>query len=268
MKGRETLDQSQKPKLSSKAERRQAEIMRILVEQGDTQLSDLVDRLGVSLMTIHRDLNFLQAQGLVRRIRGAVSVEKSVVFESSYFYRSKQNVEEKRALAEAAVAHIEPGNAIVWDDSSTTYHVCDFLESVTPVTVLTNALPVINRLHTMTDVDLIGVGGKYHTGYGAFFGMACEQTIRSYHVDIALMSSTTIQDLALYTQDEQVVGAKRAMIAIASKKLLLIDSSKFHYTALSYVADLAVFDVVLVSRSVEPKFVDQMSDAGIAFEVV
>ncbi|EMS95626.1 putative HTH-type transcriptional regulator HI1009 [Agrobacterium tumefaciens str. Cherry 2E-2-2] len=252
----------------SKTEKRRSEIIRMLMENGSAQIKDLAETLKVSLMTVHRDLNDLQDQGLVRRIRGSVSAEKSMLFESSYIYRARQHVDEKRRLARAAVRHIEPGNAVVWDDSSTTFQVCDFIEQVAPVTVLTNALPVIDRLRDVQDIELIGLGGKFHRSYNGFFGLACENMIRTFHVDVALLSTTTIQGLSLFTQDEQVVRAKQAMISIARKKILLVDESKFHYSALNYVAELSVFDVVLVSENVPADAIARMRQHGINIEIV
>lgn len=265
---RNSMQNSQNTKAYSKSERRQAEILRGLMDNGDTQIKELAARYGVSLMTIHRDLTTLQDQGLIRRIRGTVSAEKSLVFESSYLFRSRQHVEEKQRLAKAAIEHIEPGNAIIWDDSSTTYQVCDYIDTVTPVTVITNALPVINRLHNTPDIELIAVGGKYNRSYGGFFGLATENAFRSFHVDVALLSTTTIQGLSMYTQDEQVVRAKRAMIDIATKKILLVDSSKFHFTALNYVADLTVFDTVLLPRETEKELTDRMINGGVSVQLV
>jgi DeoR/GlpR family transcriptional regulator of sugar metabolism len=252
----------------SKADRRRAEIIRILMESTSVQIKDLATMLDVSLMTVHRDLNDLQNQGLVRRIRGTVSAEKSMLFESSYLFRARQQVSEKRKLARAAVAHIEPGNAIVWDDSSTTFHVTEYIEQVAPVTIITNALPVIDRLKEAPDIELIALGGKYHRVYNGFFGLACERAIRSYRVDVALMSTTTIQGLSLFTQDEQVLRAKQAMIDIARKKILLVDETKFHFLALNHVADLTVFDVVLLSASVDPEIIARMRDGGVKLQLV
>jgi DeoR/GlpR family transcriptional regulator of sugar metabolism len=262
------MDSHSPPNPVSKSERRRAEIMRMLMDGGSTQIKDLAERLEVSLMTVHRDLNDLQEQGLVRRVRGSVSAEKTMLFESSYLYRTRQHVAEKQRLGRAAIAHIEPGNAVVWDDSSTAYHVCDYIGSVTPLTVITNALPVMERLYGMPEVDLIALGGRYHRGYNGFFGMACERAIRTYHVDVALLSTTTIQGLSLYTQDEQVVRAKQAMMSIARKKILLVDSSKFQFTALMHVAELKDFDVVIVSGNVDRTIVERMRDAEVNVEIV
>jgi DeoR/GlpR family transcriptional regulator of sugar metabolism len=219
-------------------------------------------------MTIHRDLTELAQRGMVRRTRGSVSAEKSLLFESSYLLRARQNIDEKRRLAQAAVRLLEPGNAVMWDDSSTAFQMCDFLDAVTPLTVLTNARPVLERLHDRTDIDLIALGGRYHRGYDGFFGMACERAIRSYHVDVVLMSSTTVQGLSLYTQDEQVVRAKRAMIEVARRKVLMVDSSKFRFSALIHVAELTEFDAVLVPATLEEAAIARMRDAGVKLIVV
>jgi DeoR/GlpR family transcriptional regulator of sugar metabolism len=254
--------------LGSKSERRRAEIMRLLLESGTAQIRELAETMKVSLMTIHRDLNDLQDQGLVRRIRGSVSTEKSMLVESNYIYRRRQQIDNKRNLARAALSHIEPGNAIVWDDSSTTFHLCDFIENVTPVTVITNAMPVMDRLKDMPGIELIGLGGKFLRRYNGFFGLACENMIRTFHVDVAVLSTTTIQGVSLYTQDEEVVRVKQAMMKIARKKILLVDESKFHFSALNYVSDLTAFDAVLTSRSVSQETLTAMRQAGARVELV
>ncbi len=243
-------------------------ILQLLMEGSSVQIKDLADMLDVSLMTVHRDLNHLDREGLVRRVRGSVSAEKSLLFESSYNYRGKKQLEEKKALAKAAVGKIEPGNAVVCDDSTTTYHICDYIDAVTPLTVLTNAVPVLETLRSKPDVDLIALGGRYHRGYNAYFGTSCEQAIKSYHVDLAIMSTTTIQGLSLYTQDEQVLRAKKAMMSIARKKILLADATKFQFSALNYVADVTEFDLVLLTGPIPQENIDLLTEAKVEFEIV
>ncbi|MCX5516320.1 DeoR family transcriptional regulator [Kaistia algarum] len=252
----------------SKSERRRARILQILMSGATSQIRDLAEALGVSLMTVHRDLAELEKEGLVRRLRGAVSAEKSLLFESSYNYRGRKQVEEKRRLARAAVSKLQPGNAIVCDDSTTTYHICDFIEEMTPLTVITNAVPILDRLRTMPDIDLIAAGGRYHAGYNGYFGAICERAIRSFHVDVAILSTTTIQGLSLFTPDETVVRAKQAMMEIARRKILLADATKFRFTALNYVAEITDFDLVLLTGDVPPANLEMLRKAGVTFELV
>lgn len=252
----------------TRAERRQNEILRRVIAHGSLQIRDLAEALEVSTMTIHRDLSELVRQGMVQRTHGAVSAEKTLLFESSYLFRARQNIEQKRRLARAAVRLLEPGNAILWDDSSTTYQLCDFIDQVAPVTVLTNARPVIERLHERNNIDLVAIGGRYQRAFDGFFGIACEQAIRSYHVDVALLSATGVQALSLYTQDEQVLRAKQAMIEVARKKVLMVDATKFGFSALIRVAELTDFDVVIVAAEAGEQTLSRLSDAGVTLQVV
>ena len=252
----------------SKSERRRSRILQILMSGATVQIRDLAEQLGVSLMTVHRDLAELEKEGLVRRLRGAVSAEKSLLFESSYNFRGRKQIEEKRRLAKAAVARLEPGNAVVCDDSTTTYHICDYIEEMAPLTVITNAVPFLERLRSVPDIDLIATGGRYHAGYNGYFGNACERTIRSFHVDVAILSTTTIQGLSLYTPDETVVRAKQAMMEIARRRILLADATKLQFTALNYVAQITDFDLVLLTGDVPQANLDQFRKAGVNFELV
>jgi DeoR/GlpR family transcriptional regulator of sugar metabolism len=256
------------PQALSKTETRRAAIIQLLMENVTLKIKDLAEKFDVSLMTMHRDLTDLQKQGLVRRLRGSVSAEKSMLFESSWLYRMRQHIAEKRRLAKAAIAHIEPGNAIIWDDSTTTFQVTEFIQQVAPLTILTNSFAVLERLRDADDVDLIALGGKYNRAYNGFFGLACERTIHSCRVDVAMMSTTTVQGLSLFTQDEELLRVKRAMIEVAHKKILLVDHSKFTYSALNHVADLVDFDVVLVPETTDSAIVERLRKARVKLQLV
>lgn len=254
-------------KPASKSEIRRTKILDLLLGGQQVPIKEIAEKLDVSLMTIHRDLAELEQNGAITRVRGAVSAEKSVLFESSYFFRSQKQVDEKKRLAKAAIKYIQPGNALAWDDSTTAYQMTEFIQDVTPITVLTNGLPVIQRLSTEPGVEIIGLGGKYHRGFNGFFGLQCEQAISTYVVDVAVMSSTTIQGVSLFTQDEQVVRMKRAMLNIAKKSVLLVDSTKFKYSALNHIADLSEFDHVIISGDSEAENLENLRKSGVAFEL-
>lgn len=252
----------------SKAERRRQRIIQTLMGGNSAAICDLADALGVSLMTVHRDLAALEKEGLVRRLRGSVSAEKSLLFESSYNYRSRKSTDEKRRLAEAAASRLEPGNAVIIDDSTTSYHLCEFLPAIAPLTVITNAAPILERLRHEPEIDLISTGGRYHPGYNGYFGANCEKAIRSYHVDVAILSTTTIRGLSLYTPDEIVVRAKQAMMQVARRRFLLADASKFRFSALNYVAEITDFDLVLLTGDAPPEALEQIAAAGVKVEIV
>ena len=207
--------------MRSKSEERSSEILDMIVEHKTVQVDQLADAFGVSKMTIHRHLNRLQERGLVRRIHGGVTAEKSLIFESSFQFRLAQANKEKVQLARAAAEFVSSGDAVVLDDSSTTFHVLEFIESLNPLTVLTNSFAAIERLKDRDNINLIGLGGVFNRQFNGFFGLACEQMLESFRVDTAIMSTTTIQETSVHSQLEEVVRAKRAMMKIAKTKILL-----------------------------------------------
>ena len=254
-------------KHTSKSELRRTKILDLLLGGQQVPIKEIAEKLDVSLMTIHRDLVELEQNGAITRVRGAVSAEKSVLFESSYLFRSQKQIEEKKRLAKAALKYISPGNALAWDDSTTAFQLTEFIQEMTPLTVLTNGLAVIHRLCTEPGVEVIALGGKYHRGFNGFFGLHCETATATYVVDVAVMSSTTIRDASLFTQDEQVVRMKRAMLGIAKKSVLLVDSTKFKHSALNHIADLSDFDHVIISKDTEVEKLDDLRRRGVIFEL-
>ena len=94
----------------SRPARRQAEIAAYVVEHGSVSANELVEAFGVSVMTVHRDLDELERQGVVRKYRGGVSAQPTSVFESNVAYRLNTAQAEKAALARHAREHDRAGD--------------------------------------------------------------------------------------------------------------------------------------------------------------
>src|SRR5574340_1716953 len=94
-------------------------ITEILLRAGSMRIEELDDRFGVSTMTIHRDLDTLAAKGILRKSRGSVTAVATSLVEASIEYRTRQHQAEKQAIAHAAFELVEPGQAVILDDSTT-----------------------------------------------------------------------------------------------------------------------------------------------------
>jgi DeoR/GlpR family transcriptional regulator of sugar metabolism len=249
-------------------EERRHEIVK-LVQNGKTvQLDELAERLGVSRMTIHRDLDLLASRGLLRKERGGATAESSLLFESNFHFRMQFGQEEKRALARAARALIEPGNVIMIDDSTTTLAICDELETIEHVTVITNSLAVCERLRGWANVHLILTGGSYNDTFQGFYGLVCEQTVSKLRADWAFLSAPSAIGTSLYHQDQEVIRVKRALMNSAERKVMLLASAKFKRRALNHLAELEEFDRVFIDKQLDDASAQRLSQAGIAFELV
>lgn len=153
------------------------------------------------------------------------------------------------------------------DDSTTTLALAGLLEQVSPLTVITNSLAIIQELSPMKDVRLISLGGEYVMSYGAFTGMICEQAITSLRANLLLMSTSAVSDNVAFHQEQDIVKVKQAMMKSAAQRILLIDHSKLHKIALHHLAPLDHFDLVIVDAGVDEDSLAQLREARIKVEV-
>ncbi|TBW40849.1 DeoR/GlpR transcriptional regulator [Siculibacillus lacustris] len=248
-------------------ERRRA-IVAAVQNEKTVQLDELAERFAVSRMTIHRDLDYLESRGLLRKDRGSATAESSLLFESNFHYRAQMDLPEKRALAKAARALIEPGNVIMLDDSTTTLMICDELETIEHVTVISNSLAVCERLRSQTNVQLVMTGGNYVDTLQGFYGLICEQTLHRLRADWAFLSAPAAIGTALYHQDQEVVRMKRALMASAERSVLLLTSPKFTTRALNHFADITEFQRIFIDRRLDEASAQRLRQAGIPFDLV
>jgi len=244
-------------------EGRRHEIVEMLVEHGSATLEALAEHFGVSKMTIHRDLDALEAEGRLRKLRGGATLESSGQFESDFRYRARMAGEEKARIAQHAAGFVEPGMSVMVDDGSTSQALAPHLAAIRPLTVITNNLGLISDLSGKPGIELIALGGNYASKFNGFFGVLTETALRDLRADMALISSSAVSERSAFHQDQEVLGVKRAMIASAAQRYLMVDHQKFGRTALHLLADLEDFDGVVTSDALERTRAETLRQDGI-----
>ena len=253
---------------ASAKENRREEIAAYVLQQGEARIDDLVQRFGVSRMTIHRHIDQLAAAGLLRKLHGAVSALPSGVYESLFRYRQTVATAEKSSLARAALRYIEPGQVVMIDDSSTTHALAPLLSEMAPLTVITNSLASIQSLTGADDITLIGLGGQYHPTYNAFIGHLCETALPSLRANVLICSASAAQNGVAYIQDAQVTRVKQAMMAAANIRILLLNHEKFGRSALHALAPLSAFDAVLTGIALPEAQAEALKAAGVRLHLI
>ncbi|WP_435106515.1 DeoR/GlpR family DNA-binding transcription regulator [Arhodomonas sp. AD133] len=247
---------------------RRNELLDYILRHGSVGIEDLVRDFGVSRMTVHRDLDALEHEGVIRRVRGGASALPSALYESDYRYRLRTATKEKASLARAALAHVEPGQCVMLDDSTTVLALAELLPAHKPLTVISNSFGILERLCDAADISLIGLGGTYSRHYNAFFGLVCENAVAALRADVLFMSVSAVNGTIVFHQDEQIVKAKRAMMAAASRRVLLVDHRKFGTTALNRLGELSEFDAVLTTQDFDADLAAGLEEDGVNIRVV
>ena len=248
------------------AERRER-VAEIVLGREAVAARELATLFDVSLMTVHRDLDELERQGVLRKIRGGATPQPSSLFESNVRYRLATARAEKEALARHVFGSIEPGQAVLLDDATTTLALARLLPGIAPLTVITNSRPAIDLLFGQPEIRLIALGGEYFSSHDSFMGVLCEDALASVRADVFFMSTSAVSHGVAWHQEQVTVSAKRAMLRAASRRVLLIDHNKLGKTALHQLAPLEAFDLVVVDAGVDAAGLAQLRDARVPFEL-
>ena len=219
-------------------------------------MDELAQFLAVSKMTVHRDLDRLQELRVLRKTHGGATLLPSILFEADYAFRIRQNRALKQLLAKAVARLVDPGMALIIDDSSTTGMVLDELVAVRPLTIITNSLSLTNRVVKDNSLAVIMLGGRYDPVTDAFFGLGCESATSRLRADLAIFSTAAVQGSSAYLHDQDVVRAKLAMRAAADRSVLVFDHTKIGKSALNFFSNLATFDEIYVDAAVASDYVE------------
>jgi DeoR/GlpR family transcriptional regulator of sugar metabolism len=233
------------------------------VATGSVRVDALAEEFGVSVMTVHRDLDTLQSQGWLRKVRGGATAAPSALFHGDMAHRQRTMEAAKREIAEAAVDLVSPDDAVLLDDSSTVLQLVRLLPQRAPLTAITNSLAAITLLAGESGIDLIALGGAYYPAYQAFLGLGTVEAVGTLRADVFLMSTTAITGGSCFHQSQETVQVKRAMMASAARCVLLVDHTKFEKRGLHELAPLTRFDTVVVDAGTSGAELADLRDRGV-----
>lgn len=241
--------------------------MDLLVAEGEVDLERLAVHFDVSKMTIHRDLDELENEGLLRKVRGGATIHSGNQFESDFRFRARQDATAKSSIAQAALDLIEPGMTVMINDGSMAAILGQKTISKRPLTVITNNAAVIDTLRGEAGMTIIALGGVYSAKFNAYLGKVTEDGLANLRADIAFISSPAVSGLDVFHMDDTVARAKCAMMAQAQTCCLLVNHKRFGQTALHRLATLSEFDHIITDCPPDPDAFHALKNAKIALTI-
>src|SRR5689334_5670844 len=121
-------------------EGRRDQILAYLSKRDRSSVVELSQLLGVSEVTVRKDLDLLEGQGLLTRVHGGAVVSGRGRLELYFSAREQENLEEKRRIAQAAAALVQSGQRIFLDASTTALQVARLIKDREDLIVVTNGL--------------------------------------------------------------------------------------------------------------------------------
>jgi DeoR/GlpR family transcriptional regulator of sugar metabolism len=229
------------------ARQRQELILDEVRSTGGVRVSELVERFGVSDMTVRRDIDALARRGLVTRVHGGATAARSSVDEPGFAAKAVLHTAAKRAIAAAAATLVEPGASVALSAGTTTHAVAAALLGIPRLTVVTNSVRVADLLHESgrDDHTVVLTGGE-RTPSDALVGPVAVGALRRLHVDWLLMGVHGMDAEAGFTTPNLAEAeTNRALVASARRVAVVADNSKWGVVGLSTIATLGEVDVVV-----------------------
>jgi DeoR/GlpR family transcriptional regulator of sugar metabolism len=239
---------------------RHEQIVRRVRSSGIVSVASLAADLGVSPSTIRRDLQLLDADGALRRIRGGAGTVQAdeVPFSEVATVASG----EKEAVARRAAELVRDGDVVLLDIGTTTARLARHLRG-RRITVITSSLAVVDELRDDEAVELLVLGGVLRRNYLSMVGLLTEEALRQIRAHRLFLGTSGIRrDGQIMDSTLVEVPVKRAMIAAAEQTVVLADRGKFPGSGLLRVCGPQDVDVIVTNDGVDAETMAACARAG------
>ncbi len=234
------------------AKRRHQQILSLLESKGEVKIRELARDFGVSTMTIRRDLEGLEDEGLLLRTHGGAIVSPTGDGEAEVPLANKQatHQREKQQIAEMALEWVSPGMSLILDAGSTTAALAQQLQAKAPLTVVTTDLEIARYLSDCSDIEVFLTGGQVKGGVYRLEGDYTLHLLRAVAADVAFIGCDGFTNDCAYAHTIAQASLKQAIMSAATERILMADSSKYGRVAFSKVASLDDFTAIMTDDSV------------------
>lgn len=238
-----------------------------LRERGTVSAQELVRMLRVSAPTVRRDLERLEADGVLHRVHGGAYLGDSYLSdnpaEAPFGAMLDEHAAEKDLVARAAAGLVQPGKVVLLDIGTTTMRIARHLRG-RGVTVITASIAVLDVLRDDERTGLVLLGGALRRNYRSLVGPLTEDALGTVSADIAFVSCTGVrQDGSVVDDITAEATVKRAIMRSASRAVLAAPASKFPGSGSLRICRLADLHDLITTESADPVTLDRARDAGL-----
>ena len=246
-------------------EKRQQEILEELERAGSVSVAALSQGLGVSDMTVRRDLEELSARNMLRKVHGgAVPVPKTAA-EPHFVQKQRLNRAEKRAIARAALGFVNDGDTVAFSAGTTTWQIAETLKRErSSLTFITNSTNIALTLQENGWEQIVLSGGMFRTPSDALVGPFADRTIRTLNADVLFLGVHGIDpEAGLTTPNVAEAETDGRLVEAAQKVVVVADHSKLGVVALAKIAPLSKVDVLVTDNAADAEMLREIELAGV-----
>ena len=243
--------------------KRHEKLLYILSKEHSMKISDLSERLGTSMMTIRRDLDYLEDKKIVKRFHGGVALMKTDYGQPSFYERIEEFSKEKHIIGQSAASLIQPDSTVFFDAGTTTLAAIEHIPGNLEFTAITTGLLTAVALSNKPQISVISIGGNVHQSSYSSIGYISLEIINKFHADLAFISTKAIMiPHGTYEAKLPLIEIKRAIVEASDKVILLADTSKFMNKSMCHAIDLKDIDMIITDSKLGFRHIEALRDLG------
>ncbi|NTU81744.1 MAG: DeoR/GlpR transcriptional regulator [Chloroflexales bacterium] len=244
---------------SMSLERRREQILAYLSARDRSSVVELSQMLGVSEVTVRKDLDVLEAQGVLTRVHGGAVVSGRGRLELYFAAREQERLEEKRRIAQAAASLVRSGQRIFLDGSTTALQVARLIKDREGLIVITNGLYTALELNFCEGITTIVVGGIMRRRSSSLVGSLSTDLTQRLRIDIGFFGARAMTPHdGMMEADLDEAQLKQRMVSSSRIVVGIVDASKFGGVAFGVFALPHEIDRVITDTSVPAPIVDEL----------
>jgi DeoR/GlpR family transcriptional regulator of sugar metabolism len=242
---------------------RQEKIAQLLKRQQRITVYQICAIFSISEATARRDLEVLAKHGLARRVHGGATLLTEAPPEPPILSRSRDQAEEKQAIADVAAGLVQDGDTLFMGSGSTVLALARNLRG-RQLTILTNSLAIINTLADIESIQLVSLGGSYRPTELSFIGHIAEQALAEVRADKVFLGVRALDLHHGLTNDYlPETLTDRAVLGIGREIIILADHTKIGRVSSAFVAPLTTITTLITDRNAPPEFVETLRGLGV-----
>ncbi|MDD2458097.1 MAG: DeoR/GlpR family DNA-binding transcription regulator [Eubacteriales bacterium] len=254
---------------SSKAivQKRQQAILQILHDRLHVTTDDLAADLGVSNLTIRRDLQELAGQGFVKLIRGGANLVTGTLHEDPSSGSPPGSQASKQAIACHAASLVEDGDTILINSSTTAVQILSYIKNKKVVVVTNNGLAL--GMELTPGIELIFTGGEIRGSKKSMVGEMAINNLSRIKASKAFIGVSGICARGgIYTSVLQETAINELMLRRATQTIILADGSKIGQQNNFQIGSAKDASILVTDDSADPAAIYQLEELGIRVEKV
>jgi DeoR family transcriptional regulator of aga operon len=232
-----------------KTAQRRSLILKELDKKGQVNVTDLSIILGVSEVTIRNDLDKLEKNNLLVRAHGGAFKTNNIAL--TVTEKKKINLEVKRKIGKVAASLIKEEDSIILDSGTTTFEISNNLGDFKKLTVISNALDIVNNLAQYKSIDVFMPGGYLKEFSMSMVGPMAERNLRQLHCNKLFLGIDSVKaNIGVFTHYMEEAYLNQIMIDIADEVILVADSTKFNRSGLAFICGFDKINTLITDSKI------------------